>query len=112
MNVRTMNRSMLFVACLVYAFALSCDSHERLAGTYEAQVEESSKQYGAYIELKIGGTGLWVSGDEEVEFKWKAIDGELRLNTKGGGVLVGRVKGDLIEIKLPGAKVMAFKKKE
>ena len=55
---------------------------------------------------------MWVSGDEEVEFKWKAIDGELRLNTKGGGVLVGRVKGDLIELKLPGAKVMAFKKKE
>ncbi|MBI4775120.1 MAG: hypothetical protein HY788_13260 [Deltaproteobacteria bacterium] len=111
MNLRTSNRSMLLLICFVCAFALSCDSHERLAGTYEARVPESSTQDGAYFELKEGGAGLWVSGDQEVEFKWEARNAELRLNTRGGGVLVGRIKGDLIEIKLPGAKVMVFKKK-
>lgn len=103
---------MLLLVCIVCAFALSCDSHERLAGTYEAQVPETSTQYGSYIELHEGGAGLWVSGDHEVEFKWEARNGELRLNTKGGGVLVGRVNEGLIKIKLPGDRVMDFKKQE
>ena len=49
-------------------------------------------------------------GTEEVTFAWYIKRGELRVNTKGGGVIVGKIDKDTIQITLPGSKIMSFKK--
>jgi hypothetical protein len=36
--------------------------------------------------------------------------GELRINTKEGGVIVGKIQGDTIEVNIPGQKSMLFQK--
>jgi len=41
---------------------------------------------------------------------WTIKKGELRVNTKEGGVIIGKLEGEVPEIKLPGAKTMSFKK--
>ncbi len=56
------------------------------------------------------GTGPGRSGDEEVPFSWYIKGGELRINTKGGGVIVGSLEEDTIQMTIPGTKKMAFKK--
>ncbi len=62
------------------------------------------------IELKANGDGTWKVGDEEVPFAWDIKGGELRVNTKGGGVIVGAIEKDTIRIGLPGSKDMSFKR--
>jgi hypothetical protein len=49
-------------------------------------------------------------GSEEVTFAWYIKRGELRVNTKGGGVIVGKIDKDTIELTLPNANTMIFKK--
>jgi len=48
----------------------------------------------------------------EAPFRWTVKKGELRLNTKEGGVIIGKLEGDILEIKLPGSKTMSFKRAE
>lgn len=77
---------------------------------YKAQGEESTKDSEIYIELKEDGEGAWRVLDDEVSFTWYLKGDELRLNTKLGGVIVGKIQDDTIEITLPGARTMSFKK--
>ena len=49
-------------------------------------------------------------GDEEVSFSWYIKRGELRVNTKGGGVIVGKVEKDTIRMTLPNMKTLTLKK--
>jgi hypothetical protein len=75
---------------------------------YKAQ--DPAKQAEIVVELKANGDGLWRVGTEEVTFAWYIKRGELRVNTKGGGVIVGKIDKDTIQITLPGSKIMSFKK--
>lgn len=47
---------------------------------------------------------------EKVSFRWSVRDNEIRLHTKEGGIIMGKIQGDTLEITLPGAKSMSFKK--
>jgi len=58
----------------------------------------------------LNGYGIWRVGDEEVPFSWHIKGDELRVNTKGGGVIVGAIENDAIRITLPGSKTLSFKK--
>ncbi len=89
---------------------VSCESGERYAGTYKAGGDTSARQMDVVLELKENGEGTWRKGDEEIPFSWYVKSGELRLNTKGGGVLVGKPGKDAIDMTLPGGKTVAFKK--
>ena len=67
--------------------------------------------------MKENGDGLWkVSSDEakgtfvEVPFTWYIKRGDLRVNTKAGGVIVGKIEKDTIRITLPGSKTLIFRK--
>jgi hypothetical protein len=46
----------------------------------------------------------------ETPFAWYVKRGELRVNTKSGGVMVGRIDRDTIRMTLPGSKALTFRK--
>ncbi len=97
------------VTCLLLLVVASCESGDRHVGVYKA-VGEPSKQGEIVLELKANGEGVWRVGSNEDSFVWYIKRGELRVNTKGGGVLVGTIKKDTIHLTLPGSIDMAFKK--
>jgi hypothetical protein len=96
-------------------FLASCESRDRYAGVYQA--ERSAKQETIILELRGNGDGLWkVASDEakgtfvEVPFSWYIKRGDLRINTKAGGVIVGKIGKDTIQLTLPGFKMLTFRK--
>jgi hypothetical protein len=91
--------------CILLMLLLSCESRDKYAGTYKAEGRVE-----IILELHGTGDGLWKVGSDEVSFAWYTKRGELRLNTKGGGVIVGKIDKDAIRMTLPGSKVMTFKK--
>ena len=91
--------------CVLLMLLLSCEPKDKYAGTYKTEGRE-----GIILELRGTGDGLWRVGSDEVPFVWYIKRGELRLNTKGGGVIVGKIENVTIRMTLPGSKVMTFKK--
>jgi hypothetical protein len=91
--------------CVLLVLLLSCESKDRYAGTYKAEGRGE-----IILELHGTGDGLWRVGSDEVPFVWYIKRGELRMNTKEGGVIVGKIKKDTIQMTLPGPKAMTFKK--
>ena len=94
---------------------LSCESKDKYVGTYKAEGQKSAKEI--ILELKENGGGLWkVSSDEakdtfvEVPFAWYIKQGDLRVNTKAGGVIVGKIDKNTIRMTLPGSKALTFTK--
>lgn len=103
--------------CLLLMLLLSCESKDKYVGEYKAAFQDSCTQGEIVLELKGNGDGLWrVASDEvagtfvEVPFVWYIKQGELRVNTRAGGVIVGKIEKDTIQMTLPGSKVMTFKK--
>ncbi|MBU2498259.1 MAG: hypothetical protein KKE57_05115 [Proteobacteria bacterium] len=92
------------------AFAWSCESKDRYAGLYVAVKKDASPQEEISLQLKPNGEGLWIVGDKEVSFSWYIKRGDLRINTKEGGVLVGKLEDSRIRINLPVRGEMLFKK--
>jgi hypothetical protein len=93
---------------LLMIMNFSCDQKEGYIGIYSAQGEDVSKT--SEIELKENGQGVWRVLDDETSFRWSISKNEIRLHTKSGGVIVGKIKGNTIEIVLPGRSAMYFKK--
>ncbi|MBA4395109.1 MAG: hypothetical protein C0407_16280, partial [Desulfobacca sp.] len=55
--------------------------------------------------------GFWTRGDESVMFKWEIKNKKIWLHTKSGSLISGNIiNADRIEIKLPGAGIIVFKK--
>jgi hypothetical protein len=100
----------LLSLCLILALTLSCESKDKYAGVYKAEAKDTPKQAEITVELKANGDGLWRVGGEEVAFSWDIKQGELRVNTKGGGVIVGKIGNDTIQLTLPNMKTLTFKK--
>lgn len=103
--------------CVLLMLLLSCESKDKYVGVYKAAGKESVKQGESVLELKANGDGLWrVPSDEvagtfiEIPFMWYIKQGELRVNTRAGGVIVGKIEKDTIRMTLPGSKEMTFKK--
>jgi hypothetical protein len=84
---------------------LSCESKDKYAGTYKAEGPGEIT-----LELQSSGVGLWKVGSDEVSFAWYVKRGELRVNTKEGGVIVGKIEKETIQMTLPGSKALTFKK--
>ena len=86
---RTFYPLRLLPILLLLVSLVSCGSKDRLAGVYKAVEKDLPKQVETLLELKPNGDGAWKVGDEEVPFSWYIKGAELRINTKGGGVIVG-----------------------
>lgn len=95
---------------LILVLLVSCGSRDKFAGVYKAVEEDLPKQVETLLELKPNGDGAWKVGGEEIPFSWYIKSGELRINTKGGGVIVGSIEKDIIQLTLPGTRKMTFKK--
>ena len=95
---------------LLLIFVVSCGSKDKVAGVYKAEGKGLPAQIETLVELKPNGDGSWKSGDEEVPFSWYTKGSELRINTKGGGVIVGSLEKDSIHLTLPGTEEMTFRK--
>ena len=98
------------ILCALVAFLFSCGSKAEYVGTYQEVKPQTSQQSKTVIELNDNGVGKWITLEDEVRFDWYLKGGELRFNTKEGGVIVGKIKNDTFEIKLPGREKMIFKK--
>lgn len=96
--------------CLVLTFALSCDRADRYAGMYIAEGAETSEEPETCIELKNSGQGVWRVLDDEASFRWDVRDNQIRLHTKPGGVIIGKIRGDTLEVALPSRDTRYFKK--
>jgi len=104
------NRIPLLLVCALLIVVFSCESKDKYAGVYKAEAKVTPKQAEITVELKANGDGLWRVEGEEVSFTWYIKRGELRVNTKGGGVIVGKLENDTIQMTLPNMKTMILKK--
>jgi len=113
-GMRTRKASATTIGLVLMVFSLiftwSCESKDKYAGKYMAVDKEAPKQEEIYLELKPNGEGLWVVGDKDVSFSWYIKGGDLRVNTKEGGVLVGKIEGSTIKITLPARGEIVFNK--
>jgi len=97
----------MWLFCLSLAFCISCESKDKYAGKYVASTKEE-----IFLDLKPSGEGSWALGDREVTFSWYIKGGDLRVNTKEGGVLVGKIEGNTIRITLPARGEIVFTKSQ
>ena len=114
MRTRIASATTIGLVLMVFSliFTWSCESKDRYAGKYSAVAKDPSKQEEIYLELNPNGQGVWVVGDKEVTFSWYIKSGDLRVNTKEGGVLVGKLEGSTIKITLPARGEMVFEKSQ
>jgi predicted RNA-binding protein len=112
MLLRSSHRNIILIAFagLLPILALSCGQADRYAGTYLANGESLAEQAEMYIELQEHGVGIWRVLDDEASFRWDVRADEIRLHTRSGGVIVGKIQGDILEIALPGKSIQYFRK--
>ena len=103
--------------CICAILLVSCESRDKYVGVYQAEAKGPAKQAAIILELRANGDGVWkVASDEakgtfvEVPFAWYIKRGDLRVNTKAGGVIVGKIDKDTIQMTLPGPKALTFRK--
>jgi hypothetical protein len=102
--------------CALVVVLTSCESRDRYVGVYRAEADGTAR--GAVVlELRANGDGLWKmsSGEEketfvEVPITWYIKHHDLRVHTRAGGVLVGKIHGDTIRMTLPGSKTVTFRR--
>jgi hypothetical protein len=100
----------LLSGCLLLILLISCGSREGFVGTYKTEAGGSPTPVETVMELKANGEGTWRVNDEDVPFAWYIKGGELRIHTKGGGVIVGATEKDTIQITAPGAGTLLFRR--
>jgi hypothetical protein len=108
----TDSKSPLFaLICLILVLTFSCAPKDIYEGIYKAEGGTSQKYCNSQIELMEKGLAVWRVPDDEVSFRWNIKDSEIWLSTKSGGIIIGKIKDNTIQMKLPGIKaVCSFKK--
>jgi hypothetical protein len=108
--------AVLYVLLVLF---VSCEARGKYVGVYKIERQGSAMQKEVILDLKENGDGLWKVGSddskgtfEEVRFAWYIKRGELRINTRDGGVMVGKISKDTIQVTLPGSKTLIFKKSQ
>jgi hypothetical protein len=96
--------------CLVLLLPLACAKEESFVGTYEATEKNPPEFSDVRVELKEGGQGIRTGHGEYITFEWEAKGDEIRIHTKGGGVIVAKMKNGILEVSLPGPKIFYFRK--
>ena len=95
----------LFLLC-----CFSCDSKDNYIGKYVSVDKSEPAEKKNIIELMESGEGLWQCCDGDVSFTWYIKGKELRIYTKEGGVMTGKLGKDKVFISLPGDKKLLFRK--
>ena len=99
------------LVCLILILIISCDAREEIfVGTYRSMEKNPPEFSDVLVELKAGGEGIrWARG-EEVHFEWQVKGNELRIHTKAGGIIVAKMRNNVLEVSLPGPKIVYLKK--
>jgi hypothetical protein len=97
-------------ACLVLLFAFGCVREDKYIGSYKAMESSSPEFREMQVEFQEHGKGIRRVGDKEVQFEWKVKGSDLRIRTQGGGILVAKMKKGILEVMLPGSKVLNLQK--
>jgi hypothetical protein len=104
-------RSLLIrVLALSLMLTVSCKDSGVLVGKYLAENERDQRSSAVLLELGTNGEGSWAIEEDNAFFKWEVRTNEVWLHTDSGGVIVGRIVGDTIEISLPGVGDNSFRK--
>ena len=96
------NPSFFALACLMLVLTFSCAPKDIYEGVYKAEGGTSQKYCNSQIELMDKGLAVWRVPDDEVSFRWDIKDSQLWLSSQSGGIVIGKIQGDTIEVKLPG----------
>ncbi|MBC2717629.1 MAG: hypothetical protein HF978_20190 [Desulfobacteraceae bacterium] len=104
------NALYVLVVCLILFGGFACDSTDRYLGVYKSIEVTEEIHREIFIELMENGEGAWICCDGEVSFTWYVKNNELRINTKEGGIMVGKLKNKSFTITLPGKKKLIFVK--
>ena len=99
--------SLLLLLVLIF-LTFACDSRSEFAGIY--RTEEIMGATISELELNEEGEGYWRVGNNEESFSWYRKGNEIRLNTRKGGIIVAKIKGNTLEILLSGGKKLVFRK--
>lgn len=110
MKIKTLHDISIWVACFLLIGGWGCNSRDRYIGTYQSVEAGSAAKDATMIELNPNGDGFWKRHEEEVPISWFIKGDELRINTKDGGIMVGKIKNNEFSIILPGKGVITFKK--
>jgi len=100
----------ILVLAAALMFAMSCDDRGGLSGKYVAHDEKDQISPTVTIELKANGGGVWATEEDNILFRWEIKGKEIWLLTKSGGVIVGKIVNDTIDVSLPGVAPYHFKR--
>jgi len=104
-------RSLLVTVLIAFLILMvSCGERERLVGKYQVDDNKSRRSQIISLELMANGQGSWATDEDSVSFRWESRENEIRLHTKSGGHIEGKIVGDTIEIILPSVGKYYFKK--
>ena len=103
-----MNRCVIACLGLLLVFMISACGQDSgpVAGIYRAESPSGPIE----LILKDSGEGVWSSAADEISFKWSVDRQKLRLHTKAGGVIEGRLQQGAILVTLPGVGELQFQK--
>ena len=110
MKLRYLNIILLGAVSLCLIFFQSCSSRDEFIGTYVSTGGDKADAAEIIIELNDDGKGVWKKRDETVFFGWEVHHKALRLHLKLGGVIIGEINRNSIEISLPGNENILFQK--
>ncbi len=92
----------------------ACSSKDDYIGTYTAVDDDGPTHKENIIVLKESGQGTWKccgeESDHEVSFSWTIKGKEMRIYTKGGGVMTGELRKHSFVMRLPERKTLTFHK--
>ena len=112
MKIRKPKLMLAIIGFLLVILPLSCGPSGRYTGTYVAIGHPPPQHAGTMIELQEEGEGVWRTRNSEVSFRWSVQGKEIRLHTKEGGIIVGKIEKDTLTLLLPGERIMSFKKSQ
>jgi hypothetical protein len=102
---------LIILAVFLFSMSSCSPPKDKYAGTYiEVEREGLLGNTENFLELDENGNGTWRVFEDEFQFRWSIKGDEIRLHTKEGGVIVGKIQGDIIEVILPGREIKQFKK--
>ncbi|HNR13409.1 MAG TPA: hypothetical protein PKM59_08865 [Thermodesulfobacteriota bacterium] len=88
----------------------ACSPPEHYEGTYVAVNEAGPPHEPTVIELKEDSQGICRTEEQEVAFRWSVHNHEIRLHTKQGGILQGKIDRNTLTLNMPGEKLVVFKR--
>jgi hypothetical protein len=92
----------------------ACSSKDDYIGIYTSVDKGDPAQKENVIVLMKSGQGIWKccgeQSEHEVSFTWTIMGKELRIYTKGGGVMTGELRKHSFVMAIPGRKALTFNK--